>query len=26
LEHWPAEDIWEQIQDLALSVNEYKKP
>ena len=25
LEHWPAEDIWEQIQDLALSVNEYKK-
>jgi hypothetical protein len=26
LEHWPAEDIWEQIEDLALSVNEYKKP
>jgi len=25
IEFWPAEDIWEQIEDLALSVNEYKK-
>ena len=25
VEYWPAESIWEQIEDLALSVNEYKK-
>lgn len=25
LEFWPAEDIWDEIMHLALSVNEYKK-
>ena len=25
IEFWPADDIWEEIETLALSVNEYKK-